>query len=164
MLGAGPADSDARQARFRVTTRKPDDRVLTHTPGDQVIFSVTSPSGIGGATITRVVERWPAVIDVRLRLRGMEWLQISNGTVTLSASVASSADHRTMLWLSDGVQKEAPVNRGSPYWTEIRILDDQGRPAKGIPLKDGVFEITLPPPLFASNAPEMRLDWIDFFR
>jgi hypothetical protein len=61
-------------------------------------------------------------------------------------------------------EEEVPIDRSSPFWTEVRILDDRGHPAKEIPLKDGVFEVILPHALFSSNPPTITLDWIDFYR
>jgi hypothetical protein len=161
---AGSARSDEPQTRFHVTTRKADDRVTTELSGDRVIFTVTSPSGIGSAAITRKGERWPGSMILRLRLTGMERLRIGNGKATLSASVSGSGNPKTILSLSEGSQDEIPIDRGSPYWTEIRILDDQGHLAKEIPTKDGVFELFLPQALFVSNPPTITLEWIDFFR
>jgi hypothetical protein len=158
------AQSDNPQAPFQVTTRKPEDRVRVQHAGDQVVFTIESPSGIGGARITRGIERWPTAVVLRLRLRGLERLQTSNGTVTLVASVASNAEHATTLALAQSDQTEVRIERGSPYWTEIRILDAHDRPTRDLPLKDGVFEVTLPPAFFASNPPGLSLDWIDFYR
>jgi hypothetical protein len=74
------------------------------------------------------------------------------------------AERNATLGLSEEDQKEVPIDRRSPYWTEIRILNAQDRPARKIPVNGGVFEVTLPRALFASNAPTMTLEWIDFFR
>jgi hypothetical protein len=164
VLMAGRAHSEEPPGRFQVTTRKAEDRVTVGLHGDGAIFTVTSPSGIGGATITRAGERWPGSIILRLHLRGLERLRIGNGKVTLSASVSSSGDHQTILALSEGGKDEVPIDRSSPYWTEISILNAQGHPAKEIRLKDGVFEVTLPHALFVSNPPTITLDWIDFYR
>ena len=164
VLMAGRAHSEEPLDRFQVTTRKADDRVLVQLQGDRAVFTVTSPSGIGGATITREGERWSGSIILRLRLRGLERLRIGTGKAILSASVSSSGDHRTILSLSEGGKEEVSIERRSPYWTEISILDAQGHPAREIPLKDGVFEVTLPHALFASNPPTITLDWIDFYR
>jgi hypothetical protein len=161
---AASAHCDEPQTRFHVTTRKADDRVTTELRGAQVILTVTSPSGIGSAAITQERERWPGSMLLRLHLTGMERLRIGNGKLTLSASVSSAGNHRTILSLSEGGKDEIPINRRSPYWTEIRILDDQGHPAREIPLKDGVFELFLPQALFESNPPTITLDWIDFYR
>src|SRR4051812_15461865 len=116
-----------------------------------------SPSGIGGATITRQGERWPGVIVLRLRLSGMERLQVGNGRTILSASISSSGEHRTSTLLTEEGKQEVPIDRDSPYRMEIRILDAQDRPARDIPLKDGVFEVILPQSLFASNPPRITL-------
>jgi len=164
VLMAGRAHSEEPLGRFLVTIRKADDRVLVRLDGERAIVTVTSPSGIGGATITREGERWPGSIVFRLRLRGLERLRIGTGKGTLSASVSSSGDHRTILSFSEGGKEEVSIDRRSPYWTEISILDAQGHPAKEIPLKDGVFEVTLPRALFVSNPPTITLDWIDFYR
>jgi hypothetical protein len=81
----------------------------------------------------------------------------------LTASVSSSGDHRTILSLLEKGQ-EIAIDRSSPFWTEIRILDEQDHPTGKIPLEDGVFEVTVPRALFASNPPTLTLDWIDFYR
>ena len=164
VLMAGRAHSEEPSGRFQVATRKVDDRVTVGPQGDRVLFTVTSPSGIGGATITREGARWPGSIILRLHLRGLERLRIGSGKVNLSATVSSSGDHRTILSFSEGGKEEVSIDRHSPYWTEISILDAQGHPAKEIPLKDGVFEVALPHVLFGSNPPTITLDWIDFYR
>jgi hypothetical protein len=164
LVMGGMAHAEEPGTPFRVTTRKAEDRLSIKRQGDRVVFTVLSASGIGGAAITRQDERWPGVVVLRMRLKGMERLQVGNGKVTLSASVSSSGEHRTILGLSEGDRKEVPVERRSPYWTEVRILDTQDRPSRDIPLKDGVFEVTLPRALFASDPRTITLDWIDFFR
>jgi len=161
-LIAGRAHSEEPPGRFRVTTRKADDRVTVGLQGDRTFFTVTSPSGIGGATITREGEGWSRSIILRLHLRGLERLQIGNGMVILSASVSSSGDHQTILSFSERGKEEVSIDRRSPYWTDISILDAQGHPAKEIPLKDGVFEVSLPHAIFVSNPQTITLDWIDF--
>jgi hypothetical protein len=104
------------------------------------------------------------MIVFRLRLSGLERLLVGNGRATLSVSVTSSGDHRTSMSLTEEGKQAVPIDRRSPYWMEIRVLDAQGRPTRDIPLKDGVFEVTLPQALLASNPPTITLDWIDFYR
>jgi hypothetical protein len=161
---AGSAQSDEPQTQFQVKTRNADDRVIIQLTEDRVVFTLMSPSGIGEAKIARMIERWPRTIVLRLRLGGLERLRIDNGKCTLSASVSSGGDHRTSVSLSEEGKMEIPIDRSSPFWTEIRIFDAQGHSTKEIPLKDGVFEVILPEALFASNPPTLTLDWIDFYR
>src|SRR4051794_37611180 len=88
VLLAGTAHTEEPRTQFRVTTCKSDDRVTVGLGEDRALFTVASPSGIGGATITREGERWPGSMIIRLRLRGMERLRVGDGRATLSASVA----------------------------------------------------------------------------
>jgi hypothetical protein len=124
-LMAGIARAEGPRILFRVTTRKAEDRVLARLQGDRAVLTVTSPSGIGGATITREGERWSGEMVLRLRFRGLERLQVGNAKVTLSATVSSGGDHRTSWSRSEGVKEEFPIDRSSPFWAEIRILDAQ---------------------------------------
>jgi hypothetical protein len=164
MLTAGTARSEGPGGPFRVTTRKPDDRVMVSGQGERVVLTVTSPSGIGGSKVANEGERWPGKIILRLRLRGLERLQVGNGKELLTASVSSNGDHQVILSLEAEGKAEVPIDRTSPFWTELRILDAFGHPAREIPLEDGVFEVALPPALFASNPATITLDWIDFYR
>jgi hypothetical protein len=158
------ASADEPRVPFRVTTRKPDDRVAVHLLEDRATFTVTSPSGIGGATVTRNGDRWPAQVVLQHRLRGLEQLQVENGNVTLTVMVSSSEGHRTSLRLSETGKQEVWVDRSSPFWTEVRIVDAQGRPSGEIPPKEGAFEITLPQQIYSAKLPSLTMNWIDFFR
>src|SRR5687768_7480744 len=63
---------------FTVTTKREADRVSVSVEKDRAVFAVHSATGIGGATIARTGENWPAVIVVRLNLRGLESFRASN--------------------------------------------------------------------------------------
>jgi len=52
----------------------------------------------------------------------------------------------------------------SPYWMEVRILDEDGKQAKEIPLQGGYFETALPKALFEGNPQSITVNWIDFHR
>ncbi len=149
--------------RFQISTRKKDDSVTIQVEKKRAIFTVTSPSGISQAIITRGEERWPESVIVQLRLKGLEHFRASNGTLTLEGAVSSQdGKPRVRLW-KDG-KEDAPLDPKSPFWAEIRLLDKEGKPTSGIPLKEGVIEITLPRAFFASNPRTITLNWIDFYR
>ena len=59
--------------------------------------------------------------------------------------------------------EDSSLDAKSPYWTEIRIFSDDGKPVKTIPL-DGYFEIQLPKALFEDNPKSITINWIDFYR
>ena len=154
---------DKRAARFKITTRRPDDRIEVHSDPDTTVFAVRSPFGIGRADIERLGDRWPQAVALRLYLRGLEDFRISNGRVTLGAAASvREGKPQVRLWADGG--EDTSLDEKSPLWTEIRILGDDGRPATEIPLKGGYFEMTLPRALFEGNPKSITLNWIDFYR
>lgn len=153
--GAGVAAAPS----FHVDPQKKDDRIEVTASANRACFAVRSPSGIGSATITRTGERWPATVVIQLHLRGLESIILAAGKVTLAGSVASHGDQARRVYRLDG-GKERPVVKGEPYWTEITMSGTDAR----IPLKDGYFEIMLPPALLRDQPKSLNLRWIDFYR
>jgi hypothetical protein len=151
---------------FDITLKKSENRLTTTATGDSVIFTVTSPSGIGLAVIAPKNGKWPKTIVLRLRLSGLESLSVNNGKTTWAAEVSSHGDNRALQRLIEEGKdkKEKPIERGDPNWTEIKTLDAQGKPADKIPVKDGYFELTLPAPLLDGGPKSLTISWIDFYR
>ncbi len=148
------------EPQFKITTRRDNDKVEANVGKDKAVFSVHSPSGISQTVIKRTDENWSDIVMLRLHLKGLENFKISNGIITLAAAV-SSQDSSVRLW-KDG-KEDSPLDAKSPYWTEIRMFSDEGKPVKTIPL-DGYFEIQLPTALFEDNPKSITLSWIDFYR
>lgn len=145
-----------------VVTKKPEDKVAVEVKGDTTTYIITTPSGIGGATITPP-KGWSKKVVLRLHLRGLEGLAIRNGSVTLQASALSHSGHRRLLRVvADGQEKS--VNKGDLHWTEIGVFDAKGKPIQGLPKEGGYFEIVLPPALFKPGPRSLTVDWIDFYR
>jgi hypothetical protein len=69
---------------------------------------------------------------------------------------------KVRLW-KDG-KEDAPLDEKSSFWTDIRILGGDGKPARELPLKDGHFEVTLPRALCEGNPKSITVGWIDFYR
>jgi len=124
---------------------------------------VKSPSGIGQTVIERSDEKWPDVVALRLKLKGLESFKASNGTATLEAAVSSQNEGQRVRLSKDG-KEDQPLDKNSPFWMEIRPVGSDGKPAKVVPLKDGYFEMTLPKAFFEGNPKSITLDWIDFYR
>ena len=61
------ASYSAQTAAYEINTRKPQDSIQPLARGDTTIFVVTSPSGIGGATIRVNDGNWPAKTIVSFR-------------------------------------------------------------------------------------------------
>lgn len=150
-------------ARFKITTKRNDDRVEVRVDKDRTVFLVTCPFGISQAGIERADEKWPEAVVVRLQLKGLESFRAANGKVILQAAVSvQGGKPKVRLW-KDG-KEDAPLDEKDPFWIELRILDAEGKPAKELPLKNGSFEITLPKAFFEGNPKSITVSWIDFYR
>lgn len=146
---------------FKITTKRSDDRVEVKSGDDKAMFVIRSPFGISKATIERTTEQWPDKVVIQLRLKGLESLKVSTDKLKLEASV-SSHDGSVRLW-KDG-KEDSPLDSKSPYWIEIKALDNEGEPTKATSLKDGVFELQLPKKLFEDNPKSFKMEWVDFYR
>ena len=163
MAGCTLLVSAAAPPEYRITLRKPDDRLTVSVEQQRTVLTITSPSGIGGATVERTGPQWPQPLIVRLRLSGLESCTVSNGRITLQAAVTSHGDHARRLHVIEA-GKEKPIGQGSPYWTEIKLVGAGGKPAGKIPLKDGYFEMELPKALLQEQPKSLNFGWIDFYR
>ena len=146
---------------YKITTKRDNDRVEVKTEKKQTVFIVKSPFGISNAAIERTGEKWPDSVILRLHLKGLENFKAMNDKLKLEASV-SSQDGKVRLW-KDG-KEDSPLDAKSPYWMSIRMVGNDGKPAKAIPLKDGYFEMAMPKSFFEGNPKEITLSWIDFYR
>ena len=143
------------------TVKKPEDRVTERVTGGGTVFCIHSPSGIGSAGICR--ESWSDHVSLRLHLRGLEGLTISNGSMTLKASVPSRSGHRRLLHVVHDDQEKV-VDKGDLSWTEIGAFDANGKSVRGLPEEGGYFEIDLPVAFFEAKPKSLTIDWIDFYR
>ena len=149
------------EPEFKITTKRDNDKVEVKVESDKAVFSVHSPFGISQTVIERTGENWSDIVMLRLHLKGLENFKVTNGKVTLDSAV-SSQDGNVRLW-KDG-KEDSPLDSKSPYWTEIRMFGDDGKPMNTIPLKDGYFEMLLPKAFFEDNPKSIILNWIDFYR
>ncbi len=155
--------TDNESPPFKITTKRDNDIVEVKVEKDQTLFSIHSPIGISQAVIERTNEKWPDEIVLRLHLKGLENFRVSNGKVTVDASVSSHNDkQRVRLWM-DGTE-DSPLDAKSPFWMEISMNGDDGKPLKTIPLKNGYFQIQLPRAFFEDNPKSITINWIDFYR
>ena len=149
------------EPQFKITTKRDNDKVEVKVKTDKTVFSVHSPFGISQTVIERTEENWSDIVMLRLHLKGLENFKVSNGIITLEAAV-SSQDSIVRLW-KDG-KEDSPLDSKSPYWMEIRMVGNDGKPTTSIPVTDGYFEIQLPKALFEDNPKSITVNWIDFYR
>jgi SAM-dependent methyltransferase len=150
------------EKRPEITTRKDEDKVKAQVKDGTATYTITSPSGIGGASVTPW-KGWAKKVVLRLNLKGLECITVSNGKVDLRASVLSHSGNPRLLSVKDEIG-EKKVEQGNDYWTEIRALDAKGKPVEGLPGKGGYFELELPSALLDGPPKSLTIDWIDFYR
>ena len=148
---------------LKITTKRDNDRVEITAENDSTVLLVHSPFGISQALIERTGRKWPDVVMLRLHLRGLESLEISNGEITLRAAASSQDGEQPVRLWKDG-QEEVPLDSQSPYWMEVEMIGVDGQLTTVVPLKDGYFEIVLPKALFEGNPKSVTINWIDFYR
>ena len=153
--------SAADESPFKITTKRDDDRIEVTVRDDKAVIAIRSPFGISQAVIERRDDTWPDTLTMRLHLRGLEGLKISNGRITLDAAM-STQDSTVRLW--ENGKEDSPLDFRSPYWMEIHLIDKDGKPTNGIPLDDGSIEMQLPSPLLEGNPQSITINWIDFYR
>lgn len=161
LITTAAAVSEGDPPRFKIKTKKQDDTVEVRTDKEKAIFIVKCPSGISQAVIERQDDAWPKIVVLRLHLKGLEGFRVTNSKVRLDAAVSSQTG-KVRLW-KDG-NEDAPLDDKSPFWTDIRIIGGDGKPARELPLKDGYFEVTLPRAFFEGNPQAITVAWIDFYR
>jgi len=141
---AGAAD----ESSFKITTKRDDDKIEVTVRDDKAVIAIRSPFGISQATIERRNIDWPDTVIFRLHLNGLEHFKVTNGELILEAAV-SSQDGTVRLWEND--KEDSPLDSLSQYWTEIRLINKDGKPTKGVPSDDGYFEMQLPGALLKGN-------------
>ena len=126
---AGEGDTPKDQPpKFKVTTKKANDSVEVRADKDKTLFIVKSPFGISQAVIERADNKWPDTVVLRLHLKGLESFRASNGKVTVDAAVSiEEGTTKVRLW-KDG-KEDAPLDKKSPLWMDIRIVGGDGKSA-----------------------------------
>jgi hypothetical protein len=125
-------------AKFKITTRRKGDSVEVRTDKDKTLFTVKSPFGIGQAIIERQEASWPRAVVLRLHLKGLSRFTASTGKITIDAAVSSQEGKLKVRIWKDG-KEDTPLDQKNPFWTDIRIVGGDGKPARELPLKDGYF-------------------------
>ena len=126
------------------------------------MLDIDSPSGISSATIKRLGKEWPKTLVVRLHIKGLENLKVSNEKFTLQAAASVQQGQLSVRQWKD--KQETPgLDKKSPLWMNVQIFEGKG-PAKKLPLENGHIDVTLPAALFEGNPTTVTVAWIDFFR
>ncbi len=156
---ATPASDDL--PKFKIVTRRDNDRTEVRVQQGQVVLAVHSPMGISEATITRVAEHWPQALIVRLHLQGLEHFSLTQGDVKIEGAI-SSQDGTLRVWRAG--QEDQPLQADHPLWIKVRRLDAEGQPTNALPCPAGSIELQVPRAFLKDNPSTFTLGWIDFYR
>ena len=110
MALATPADESQPERAFDIRCPRSGDAVAVTRDGARWGFTVTSERGIGSATIARRDVPWPTNVTFRLKLGGLELLDIQCGAARLHASVQSHSGFGRTVQLTGADGKALPVD------------------------------------------------------
>jgi hypothetical protein len=137
------------QPTFRYTPLKGDPQIVFTTSDELLLIDVTSPTGIGGATIEKTSGQWPPKVVMRLRLKGLEDFKFTYGTTTVEINVSSTAQavHETLIRAG----QTSALSAGDAHWMNVTT-------------HAGYFDIEAPADFFKSGESKFTIEWIDFYR
>ncbi len=134
--------------QVKTQLKKTEDSIAVTTRRDAIVVSVTSKSGIGGATLVRPGETWPTKIVIRLKLNNLESFGMSNGHIRFNTSIKSPG--RMPYWKIGRNKKQTDAPDGT-LEVLIRRADDW-------------FEIAVPSEMTKGNPEKINFGWINEFR
>lgn len=109
------------------------------------IIDVTCPRGIGGMMVSVPDGKWPALLTLRLHLKGMENFTVKSATTTVTAEV-NSGTH--------------VVRQNITMANQLDITDES---SLKVHAGDDFFDVTLPTNILRDTK-ELTVSWIDFYR
>ncbi|MCB8986022.1 MAG: hypothetical protein H6659_19490 [Ardenticatenaceae bacterium] len=163
VTGCGAAGAATPESSpYQVSVDKGTDTV-TVTPGaGEVVFDITSKTGMGRAEISRADGAWPERVEVRLHLPGLESLTVTYGDVEVHTAVPSTAEKfvdQTVLLPGQNAPTRTLDTR---YEMALTVVDADGQ--TDIPLDDGYFAVLLPLDFREGGYTSFTIDWLDFYR
>jgi hypothetical protein len=137
------------QPTFRATPLKGDPQIVFTTSHELLSIDITSPTGIGGATIEKVSGAWPPKIIMRLRLKGLEDFKFTYGATTVEINVSSTTQTVRETLIAAG--QTSALSAGDAHWMAVSS-------------NPGYYDIEAPADFFKSGENTFTIEWIDFYR
>jgi hypothetical protein len=121
--------------------------------GEGYVVAVTSPRGIGQATVAWWGSRAPQQLTFHLELTGLEHFQLRWADTNVTVSVNTS-DQQVWQSVQKGESGEEVLMADSPFWTDIKL-----------PTAERGGYTVIAPFAFLSDGPRLwAFGWIDFYR
>jgi hypothetical protein len=157
--GLGPAG-----AQFTLEVQGESNQVLYRVDNGAAIFEITSPTGMGNATVELVAEKLPEKLILRFYLQGLEDLRFTYGTTTVSASVPTGTPDLILENVKTAEGEDAvDITPDSPYWMDVRLVPASEGGSSSTP-QPGYFEVVAPEDFLAGPYRGFSIRWLDFYR
>lgn len=147
LVACAPATTSIDRATYKAVPLKGDPVITFSTTNDMLLIDITSPTGIGGATIEKTSGQWPPKIVLRLRVKGLESFKFRYADATIDVSVSSQGNNA----VREESSVTGPLQAGDPEWIEV---------TRG----EGYFDLQAPPAFLQSGESKFTIEWIDFYR
>jgi len=156
-----------RPAEFEIDGLAAGDRIDVRRAPGAVVLDVHSRRGMGRATVRPLSGGWPDTVRLRLYLRGLEGLEVSNGAVTLLGSISTpDLEVRVSRRLARGAAAtgERPLARGDALWMRMEVRGTAPGAPPRLQAPGAFVQVELPPALFADRRTSLSVGWIDYYR
>lgn len=158
MIGFGRPDGATVQPAYQFKLKRLTDAITSRMEGSKTVFTITSPSGIGSATVTLTASKWPKEVVLRLRYaKDRGFTRLEGFFVTTARmqvrELSGNGPHpdRAAFYLPD---ETGQVDRNAPPAGYLNITVEP---------REGGLEITLPPNLFTGSR-KVEISWVDAYR
>jgi hypothetical protein len=120
----------------------------------QTNIEIRCDRGIDTCVLRRTGDHWPANLEFKLHLRGLESFKVTSGNATLEWSVASTGDQPASVNLGSG-KREVTLTPDDPLFTLAKKVKEK---------EASYFLVPIPAKLLAANPEQVKVQWIDFYR
>jgi predicted phage tail protein len=150
-----------QQSTYSISVDGDGNRVVPHEAESETVFDVTSETGIGSADVKQTAGGSPAVMLIRLHLKGLEEFAFEYGETVVTVSVSSHGDQMVSESMSTAGADEFPIGAESPYSMPVRAVNGAG---SGGGSATGYFEVQAPQDYIQGGYRAFSMRWIDFYR
>jgi hypothetical protein len=145
-----PSSAAIQPATYQAVPLKGDPRITFNPSGDALLIDITSPTGIGSATIEKTAGQWPGKISLRLQVQGLESFNFQYAGNNLAVAVSSHGDNTVREEYEQAGQTNT-TSAGDPYWIAVTP-------------GEGYFDLEAPADFLKSGEDRFTITWIDFYR
>lgn len=144
---APAADPEPPALKFAAEFRKPQDKFTASVEKSVPVWTITSRSGIGHATVSLKSGSVPQKVIIRFAgMHNLSFLQVDNGKLSVQGGVSRRGE-KNLIHFDDQGKK---IGRAGAAACTMHV----------VPLKDGIeVELTI-----AKPGKQWKLDWIDDYR